>query len=110
MGDDDWKKEMEEFVNGMSDEEFEIFLQETGYYDKRTCEPETCHGECQGGGSCQLCVDFRKEMGIRLPTLDEIIHGIDKNLERNPPPIPKLADSPAADPAEIRRRALLHED
>jgi hypothetical protein len=66
------EKQIRDYFANVTDEEFEQGLINSGFYSKRTCEPETCAGECQGMGSCQRCIDFRNEAGIYLPTLDEM--------------------------------------
>lgn len=94
---EDWEKDMEDLLDDAfsSPEKLHKFLDDTGfdrYHEEprehyfpelrghphtRTewpskCEPETCDGSCQGMGTCQLCIDFREEHGIRLPTLEEM--------------------------------------
>jgi hypothetical protein len=69
---EDAEKKIRDYFANITDEEFEQELINSGFYDKRTCDPETCAGECQGMGSCQTCIDFRNAEGIYLPTLDEM--------------------------------------
>jgi hypothetical protein len=69
---EEMKQEILEHFANLTDEEFEQNLRDSGFYSERSCHPETCHGECQGMGSCQTCIDFRNEEGIYLPTLNEM--------------------------------------
>lgn len=64
------KKAIDKVYNhfkNMPDEEFKAMIEEL--MPKETCKPETCGGECQGMGGCELAIGFRKDLHITLQSI-----------------------------------------
>lgn len=63
---DSIKKVFQE-MNDMSQDEFDQMIKDA----TQKCDPITCHGECQGQGDCEICIDFRGEnQGDRIAELE----------------------------------------
>ena len=55
----DWEK--------MSDEEFHAELEtELEKHKSVDCNPDTCNGECQGMGKCEICTEFRNAIAPKI--------------------------------------------
>jgi len=66
------EKTLEE-MKDLSDEEFKAELKKCGYEEHGIpiCNPNTCHGECQGMGECYVAVDFRNKIRPKIKNKDE---------------------------------------
>lgn len=61
-------KEVTEELDSMSREELLAIVEKLSG-GKEECNPETCTGQCQGMGSCEMCVDFRKSHKITFKSI-----------------------------------------
>lgn len=52
-------REIADTIKNMSDEELQKYVDMAK--NPRSCTPETCHGQCQGMGSCEDARKFREE-------------------------------------------------
>ena len=52
-------KNLLEKMEAMSDEDFNRIIEEMNM--EWTCDPDTCEGQCQGFGSCDVAKDFQLE-------------------------------------------------
>jgi len=56
---------VEKKLNALSDEEFQA---EIDKYKDYPCNPDTCEGECQGAGYCEVATQFREKV---MPNIHE---------------------------------------
>lgn len=60
-------KQIEDYFKNTPDEEILKKIEEL--QPREHCKPESCMGECQGMGHCEMAVGFRKQYQIKLPKI-----------------------------------------